>query len=649
MRESRRRVAIEGVRPEIDAGEHPIKRTVGDRVTVEFDAFADGHDRVAAVLVHKHECDVAWSETRAEALGNDRWRASFAVDRLGTYHYTVAAWVDAYATWAAELQKRVEAGQDVALELDEGAILVGEAAKRAKAADAAALRSLGRRLRDGDAAAAAEATALMDRHAARRDPTRYARVLEVAVERERAAASAWYKVFPRSVFAGPTAAGEAGVRQGTLADVRERVLPHAAGLGFDVLYLLPIHPIGRTFRKGRDNALAAGPDDPGSPYAIGSEEGGHCAVAPALGTVDDVRALAAACRERGMDLALDIAFQCSPDHPWVREHPEWFRHRPDGTIRYAENPPKKYQDIYPLDMTGAAWRELWGALRDVFLFWAAQGVRAFRVDNPHTKPFGFWRWCLAEVKRVYPDAIFLAEAFTRPKVMARLAKAGFSQSYTYFTWRTEKWELERYLTELTATELAEFMRPNFWPNTPDILPFHLQEGGRPAFLSRATLASTLAASWGVYAPAFELLENAPLAPGREEYRSSEKYELRRWDLDDPKSIAPFLASLNRIRQVHPALRRDRPLTFHRVDNDQLIVYSKRRDGDTVLVVVSLDWRWPQSGWTDLDLAALGIEEGGRFTVRDELTGKTYPWSGGRNFVRLEPDLPAHIFAIEDQQ
>src|SRR5687767_357823 len=645
--EGRRRVVIEDVRPRVDDGAFPVKRAVGDEVVVEFDALADGHDRLASVVLHRRECDQAWQEVPAQHVLNDRWRARFTVEAIGAHVFVVEAWVDTFASWTHELEKRLASGQDIAVELQIGAAHVQAAVRRARGADASALRGAVARLREGDRRVALDPAllALMGRYGPRRFATRGPE-LRIWADRERGARSAWYKVFPRSSFAGATGGGEAatGGRQGTLRDIADVVVPHAAALGFDVLYLLPIHPIGTTERKGKDNTLGAKPGDPGSPYAIGSAEGGHTAIAPELGTLDDLHALVARCAERDMELALDIAFQCSPDHPRVREHPEWFRHRPDGSIMYAENPPKKYQDIYPFDMSADDWRSLWDALRDVLLYWAAQGVRAFRVDNPHTKPFAFWDWCLAEVRREYPDTIFLAEAFTRPKVMRRLAKAGFTQSYTYFTWRTTKWELSEYLSELT-TETVDYYRPNFWPNTPDILPFHLQTGGRPAFTSRAVLAATLAASWGVYAPAFELLVNAPLAPGREEYAASEKYELKRWDLRDPASIAPLLARLNAIRREHRALWRDRGLTFHRIDNDRLIAYSKRAGDDVVLCVVSLEHLQTESGWLDLDLAALGLDLDRAFAAHDLLDGARYHWRGPRNFVRLAPGA-GHIFELE---
>ena len=630
--EGRRRVVLEDVRPSVDGGAFPIKRAVGDEVVVEFDAFADGHDRIACTVLHRRECDSEWQEAAGEHVVNDRWLARFTVGTPGMHVFAALGWVDAFGSWVHELGKRLAAGQDVSVELQIGTSFVLAAARRARGDDAATLRSAAARLREDDRSAALdpELQALMRRYATRSHATRGPE-LRVWVDRERGARSAWYKVFPRSF--------------GTLRDVAEIVVPHAASLGFDILYLVPIHPIGQTERKGKDNTLGAKSGDPGSPYAIGSLQGGHTAIAPELGTLEDLHALVAACHARDLELALDIAFQCSPDHPWVREHPEWFRHRPDGTIMYAENPPKKYQDIYPLDMACDGWPALWDALRDVFLYWAAQGIRAFRVDNPHTKPFAFWEWCLAEVRREHPDVIFLAEAFTRPKVMRRLAKAGFTQSYTYFTWRVAKWELTEYLTELTRTDSIEYFRPNFWPNTPDILPLHLQQGGRPAFTSRAVLAATLAASWGVFAPSFELLVDKPLAPGREEYAASEKYERKRWELDDPASIAPLLGRLNAIRREHPAFWRDRGLAFHQIGNERLIAYSKRAGDDVVLCIVSLDHAETESGWTDLDLAELGLDPGTTFAVRDLLDGARYLWRGPRNFVRLAPGA-AHIFEIE---
>jgi starch synthase (maltosyl-transferring) len=545
--DGRKRVVIEGVEPEIDAGRFAMKRIVGDSVVVEADIFADGHDHVAARLLFRFHEIPTWTALPMRPLGNDRWRGEFPVARVGEYFYTVAGWIDHFDTWRSDLEKRIAAGQDIRVDLLQGAQLVQEAAVRASRDDADALRRWAVVLRAAENLPAAQTAALDPELAAMMtlylDPamaTRYERDLRVTVDREKAQYSAWYELFPRSTSAEPG-------RHGTFKDCEER-LDYVARLGFDVLYLPPIHPIGQSFRKGKNNSTTAELGDSGSPWAIGAKEGGHTAIHPELGTLEDFRHLLLAAADKGIELALDIAFQCSPDHPWVKEHPAWFKHRADGTIQYAENPPKKYQDIYPLDFESSDWQGLWDALRDVFAFWAEQGVRIFRVDNPHTKAFPFWEWCIAELKRDYPDALFLAEAFTRPRVMQRLAKLGFSQSYTYFTWRNTRQELTEYFTELTQSKVREFMRPNLWPNTPDILHETLQIGGRPAFLSRIVLAATLGPNYGIYGPAYELGENKPLRPGSEEYLNSEKYEIRHWDLDAPYSIAGTIASINRARQ-----------------------------------------------------------------------------------------------------
>jgi starch synthase (maltosyl-transferring) len=642
----RRRVVIEGVSPEIDAGRFPIKRTVGEAVVVEADVFADGHDLVAAVLLHRRADEAEWTETPMTSLGNDRWRAAFTVDRLGRYQYTLEGWVDPFRTWVRDLRRRLEAGQDVAAELLVGAALVQDAAGRAARSDRAVLLAYAEVLRRGGPGATQQVlgeplAALMDRYADRRFATRYPRVLEVVVDRERARFSTWYELFPRSASPEPG-------RHGTFRDVEAR-LPYIAGMGFDVLYLPPIHPIGRTHRKGPNNVLGAGPDDPGSPWAIGSEEGGHKAVHPRLGTLEDFRRLVAAARAHGLEVALDLAFQTSPDHPYVREHPEWFRRRPDGTIQYAENPPKQYEDIYPFDFQTEAWRALWEELRSIVLFWIAQGVRIFRVDNPHTKPFAFWEWLIGTVKADHPDVIFLSEAFTRPRVMHYLAKLGFTQSYTYFAWRTTKAELEAYFTELTRPPVVEYFRPHLWPNTPDILTEQLQTGGRPAFVARLVLAATLGASYGIYGPAFELMEATPLRPGSEEYLHSEKYEIRHWPIDRPGSLAPLIARVNRIRRENPALQTDRTLRFHPIpDTDQLVAYSKHTEDrrNVVLVVVNLDPHHVQRGWVHLPLEELGLPAAQPYQVHDLLTDARYRWSGPRNYVELNPHvLPAHIFRV----
>jgi starch synthase (maltosyl-transferring) len=641
-REGRRRVVIEGVSPEIDAGRFPIKRTVGEQVVVEADVFADGHDEVACALRYRPE-GRDWREAEMAALGNDRWRGSFTVTGLGRWRYGVIAWIDRFGTWWHDLLKRIAAGQDVSTDLEIGALLVEAALRRARGDDRKVLRGWTRRLRAGwepilEEAIEADLLPCMARHPDRRLPTRYARELEVVVDRERARFGAWYELFPRS----PTTEA---VSHGTLADVEKR-LPYVAELGFDVLYLPPIHPIGSTHRKGPNNLPEGGPDDPGVPWAIGTEEGGHTAVHPDLGTLDDFDRLLEVAAEHGVEIAMDLAYQCSPDHPWVREHPEWFRRRPDGTIQYAENPPKKYQDIYPIDFETEDWAALWDALKMVVDFWIARGVRIFRVDNPHTKPYAFWEWMIPLIREAHPDVIFLSEAFTRPKVMHRLAKLGFTQSYTYFAWRNSKWELEQYFG-VDLPQVREFFRPNLWPNTPDILTGYLQTGGRAAFAARLVLAATLGASYGIYGPAFELLERTPREAGSEEYLGSEKYQVRHWDLDRPDSLAPLIARVNRIRREHPALQHDRTLRFHPVDNERLLAYSKVAGDDTVLVVVNLDPQWKQSGWVDLPLDDLGIDPAHPFGVHDLLSGERFVWDGGHNYVELDPETAsAHVFGVE---
>jgi starch synthase (maltosyl-transferring) len=643
----RQRVAIEGVSPEIDGGRFPIKRTSGDRIVVEADIFADGHDQLTCRLLYRREEETAWRELPMQPLGNDRWRASFEVAVPGRCRYTLEAWVDPYRTWRHDLRRRVDAGQDVAVDLQIGAALIDDAARRASGTDARHLQVLAailRNTRDLDGAVAAafdqQQADLVLRYADRRFATRYARDLRVTVDRERARFSTWYEVFPRSCSPDPG-------RHGTLRDV-QAMLPDVASMGFDVLYLPPIHPIGRTFRKGRNNAVSAEPGDVGSPWAIGASEGGHDAVHPDLGTIDDVRALVRAARAQGIDIALDIAFQCAPDHPYVTEHPEWFRHRPDGTIQYAENPPKKYQDIYPFDFETDAWQSLWQELRRVILFWVEQGVRIFRVDNPHTKALPFWEWVIDQVTSRHPDVIFLAEAFTRPRVMERLAKLGFTQSYTYFTWRNSATELREYFTELSGPRLREFFRPNLWPNTPDILHEYLQAGGPAAFAVRGTLAATLGASYGIYGPAFELCENTPREPGSEEYRDSEKYQIRTWTRAAPLSLAGLMTQLNRIRREHPALQRDDTLRFHDTDNASLLCYSKvtADQSDALLVIVNLDPAHRHSGWVSIDLDVFGLTGTESYEVHDLLDDRRFVWQGPRNYVELSPDIAAaHVFAV----
>lgn len=640
--EGRRRVIIEAVEPIIDGGRYPVKRIIGDTLVVSCDLFADGHDELAAVVRHRPVGAKTWYEAPMRLLVNDRWEGQFTLNSIGRHEFQVVAWIDRFATWVHQLEKRLAAGQDVQVDLQIGAALVGEAARNAGGADAAVLHVAEAALIAGDVdtAFAAEIHSLMAVHLPRRFATE-SEIYPITVERERARFSAWYELFPRS------AADEPG-RHGTFRDVIKR-LPYIAELGFDVLYLPPIHPIGYTFRKGKNNSLNAGPNDPGSPWAIGNADGGHMSIHPELGTLDDFRALVREAQKYGIEVALDIAFQCSPDHPYVREHPEWFRARPDGTIQYAENPPKKYQDIYPFDFESEDWQGLWQELRRVFEFWIEQGVRIFRVDNPHTKSFRFWDWCLNSLKSAHPDLIFLSEAFTRPKVMYHLAKIGFTQSYTYYTWRTTKHELTSYLQELNTRPVSDFFIPNFWPNTPDILTPQFYAGQRSVFMTRAAMAATLTASWGMYGPVYELMEHTPVA-GREEYINNEKYEIRHWNLDAPHSLRGYIGQLNRIRREHPALHRNDTLRFHRVDIDfheheWLLAYSKTSpDGsDIILVVVNLDPERTHSGWVQVPLNDWNVN--GVFQAHDLLTDARYTWSGEFNYVQLSPMAPVHIFCI----
>jgi starch synthase (maltosyl-transferring) len=640
------RAAIEAITPQVDHGRFAVKRIVGDRVIVEADCFADGHDALACVVRFRREEDAQWQEAPMIAIGNDRWRGSFTAAAVGRYRYTVCAWVDAFLSWRHDFARRVDA-DDVRVAARVGAGLIDASAMRAEGEDRRRLGEWARRLGDDVPLETLRAIALDEdlaqvaqRHPDRRLQSIYPLELPLVVDRARAGFSSWYELFPRSTATSP------GVH-GTFGDCEAR-LAYVAHMGFDVLYLPPIHPIGRVRRKGPNNALVAGPGDVGSPWAIGASEGGHKAVHPELGTLDDFRRLVARAQSLGLEVALDIAFQCAPDHPCVGEHPEWFRHRPDGSIQYAENPPKKYQDIYPFNFESAQWSELWNELLGVLEFWIDQGVRIFRVDNPHTKPFAFWEWSIAKIKREHPDVIFLSEAFTRPKVMHRLAKLGFSQSYTYFTWRNTKHDIVEYFTELTRGPGRDYFRPNCWPNTPDILPEALQVGGRAAFMARLVLAATLCSNYGIYGPAFELLEHEPREPGAEEYLDSEKYQLRRWNLERPDSLAPFIARVNAVRRDNPALRHDGDLVFFPTDNDALLCYARvdAEADNAIVAVVNLDPHYTQSGWLSLDTAALGVDPEAPFQVHDLLTDARFLWSGPRNFVLLDPArAPAHLFRV----
>jgi starch synthase (maltosyl-transferring) len=655
--EGRKRVVIEAIKPQVDCGRYPVKRILGDAVTVTAAIFGDGHDHVSASLLYRPAGEDGWRRMPLVSLTNDLWSATFTVDQLGDWYYTIEAWIDHFETWGGDLRKRlaaqadvVEAGssiesQDIPLALRTGAALLEKATLRARNSDgkllakaAANLKRLAESEATYDYPLSEDIVAVAARYPDVALVTRYSQELHLWVDRERARYSTWYELFPRSASPDPA-------RHGTFADVK-LLLPSIAEMGFDVLYLPPIHPIGTAFRKGRNNSVTSAEGDPGSPWAIGSKEGGHEAIHAQLGTLRDFKDLVSSARDLRMELALDIAFQCTPDHPWVTEHPEWFIHRPDGSIQYAENPPKKYQDIYPLNFESADWRGLWVALRGVFMYWIRQGVRIFRVDNPHTKALPFWEWCIDEIRKKYPDVIFLAEAFTRPHVMYSLAKAGFTQSYTYFTWRNTKDELQQYFEEISKPPVTDFFHPNLWPNTPDILHAALQTGGRPAFMQRLILAATLGANYGIYGPAFELCENAPAKPGSEEYLDSEKYEIRRWDRSAGHSLAPLITQINRIRRDNASLHSDGSLHFHSVDNPSILCYSKSSGDNRILVAINLDPAQEQAGWIDLDLKQLAVSHGESFEVEDLLTGVRYRWHDRSNYVALRPDImPAHVFRL----
>lgn len=646
MKPQRRPIVIEHVRPVVADGRYPVKRIVGEALAVSADIFKEGHDLLAARIRYRARGEADWREAPLLPVDNDGWAGAFPLEANTRYRYTVEAWTDTFGSWVEEMRRRIAGGQaDLASELLEGTEMLRRAREAALGPDAAALgRALDRLgaspsrdarldvLLDGDL------RLLMARGAPRPDLTRHDRELEVVVDRPEAAFAAWYELFPRSQ-------GRVPGRHGTFDDCIDR-LAEIRRMGFDVVYLSPIHPIGRTARKGPDNALVAGPGDPGSPWAIGGPEGGHTAIHPELGTLDDFRRLVKAAQGLGLEIALDFAIQCSPDHPWVREHPEWFYRRPDGTIKYAENPPKKYQDIYPINFASPAWPALWDALLGVVRFWIEQGVRGFRVDNPHTKPLDFWAWLIREVQERDPDVVFLSEAFTRPKVMRALAKAGFSQSYTYFTWRNFKEELTEYLEELTRSEMAEYFRGHFFVNTPDILPEVLQRGGPPAFRMRAVLAATLSSLWGMYS-GFELCEATPL-PGTEEYRGSEKYEIRVRDWDTPGNITDHIARLNTIRRDNAALHGMRGLRFYRADSPHVLFYGKMtpaRD-NVILVAVNLDPFATHEATLEIPLGEIGIATDETYELHELLADERRLVRGAAHAVRLDPRVaPAHIYRV----
>ncbi len=647
--DGRKRVVIENVKPEIDAGAFPAKRVVGEKVEVFADIFSDGHDSLSAQLLYRYATDTVWTSVPMQSRVNDRWCAEFTVNKMGSYVYTVEGWVDHFRTWQRDIKKKYDAGQDLRIDLMTGLGHVAKAINRVTDDNVRqAITLLRNQLEvavgrsDAEAVALAlgqELTDLIERSPDRSLATTYGKELEVIVDIPRALFSTWYEFFPRSV---PAAEGG----HGTFKDC-EKLIPVIKEMGFDVIYLPPIHPIGTTKRKGKDNTTEAAPDDVGSPWAIGSSEGGHDAIHPALGTIKDFEQFVKKAKEQGIDVALDLALQCSPDHPYVKEHPTWFHWRPDNTVQFAENPPKKYEDIYPLNFETEEWKALWEEIRRVVRFWIAKGVRIFRVDNPHTKPFAFWQWLISDIRNAHPEVFFLAEAFTRPKIMNRLGKVGFAQSYTYFTWRYTKREFIEYLTELTRSDLRDLNRPNFWPNTPDILPEHLQYGGRPAFIMRYLLAATLSSNIGIYGPAFELCVSEAI-PGKEEYRNSEKYEIKKWGLDDPNNLRDVITRINRIRRENRELQNTWNLEFFETDNDNLLCYGKTsEDGEnSLIIVVNLDPFHTQSGWVKLPVQELSLGEHQPYMVHDLISDDKYMWEGERNFVEINPQLmPGHIFRL----
>ena len=652
--EGRIRTVIDRVEPAVDHGAFPCKHPAGSALRVTAWVFVDGHDSLVVRLLYRRRGESGWAEVTMEFLENDRWEGEFTPDEIGYWEYTVVAWTDAFQSWRKGFRKKVEDGQNPEVELQIAAGLVRETAQRMEgdlrdrlAGWADSIVSSSRPQTERVEFALGESLAdVMLAEADRRFAATLPHPYPLLAERHRAVFSAWYEFFPRSRGTTP---GEHGTFRSAA-----RVLPEIAELGFDVVYLPPIHPIGETYRKGRNNALVAAPGDVGSPWAIGSPEGGHKSIHPALGTLKEFQDFLWRAGELGMEVALDIAFQCSPDHPYVHEHPDWFRWRPDGSIQYAENPPKKYQDIVPFDFECADWQGLWDELLSVFLYWIDKGVRIFRVDNPHTKPLPFWRWCIERIKELHPDVILLAEAFTRPHVKYWLGKAGFTHGYTYFTWRTGKEELMEYLGELTQTSRREHFWPNFWPNTPDILHEYLVHGGRPAHAVRFVLAATLSSNYGIYGPAFELCDHDPF-PGKEEYNHNEKYQIKQWNWEKPGNLKPLLRRVNRIRRENRALQTTANLQFVPTDNPQLIAYLKRTEDNAnmILTVVNLDPFQTQMGWLDLPIGDLGIPGDRAYLVQDllpepdgPLPTANYYWKGGRNFIKLDPrETPAHIFRV----
>ena len=645
------RVIIENIKPQVDCGRYPVKRVIDDVISIEADVFCDGHDALSAEVLYRHKDEQEWNRLEMEYVINDRWRADFKLSSLGFYSYRINAWIDHFKSWHRDILKKIEAEVDYGVDLLIGADIIGQTLDSYPDIPEKEKKFLSKVI--GEFRAEDEAPEdktgfllsnrlfqVMIQYPVRNHISQSEREYQVKVERKKASFSSWYEVFPRSL-------GEGREKHGTFHDL-VNFLPYVAELGFDVLYLPPIHPIGETRRKGRNNSVVAQPGEPGSPWAIGGREGGHKAIHPELGTIDDFLHLVEKAQELDIEIALDVAFQCSPDHPYVSEHPGWFRHRPDGSLQYAENPPKKYEDIYPLNFETDDWENMWQELKSVFLFWINKGIKIFRVDNPHTKSLNFWEWLTDEVNREHPDVIFLSEAFTRPKLMNSLAKKGFTQSYTYFTWRNTKYELTTYCNELVNTNAREYFRPNFWPNTPDILPEFLQVTNRAGYIQRLILAATLSSNYGIYGPAFELMDSTPVGPGKEEYLNSEKYELKEWDFSNTRSLKKIIALINRIRKENKALHNTHSLKFHTIDNEALIAYSKATGdlSNIILVVVNLDPYHTHSGWLRFPIHEFEMEEHTPYQVHDLISGAYFLWSGEYNYVEINPGImPVHVFKV----
>lgn len=636
------RVIIENVQPVVDAGLYPSKRTVGERVDVSVNIFGDGHDHLRAHVLYKTEKAQEWSSVELIPSFNDEWSASFYVIEKGNYLFKVEAWVDHFDTWYDGFRKKEAAKVDVHVELMEGALFLRQLGGDSNMQ----LLGFARKLSDKDNYIKAIELVLSDEFAkAVHDYPLIENQASTAeyiilVEEKKALFSSWYEFFPRS------SSLEAG-KHGTFKDAA-KLLPRVAAMGFDVLYFPPVHPIGKVNRKGKNNNVRSESDEPGSPWAIGSDEGGHKSILPELGTIDDYKKLISEAKKHKIDIALDLAFQCAPDHPYVKEHPEWFKQRPDGSIQYAENPPKKYQDIYPFNFETDNWKELWDELKSVIIYWVEQGITIFRVDNPHTKPIPFWHWAITEVHKQYPDVIFLAEAFTKPKVMASLGKVGFTQSYTYFTWRVTKQEITEYITELTSSPSRNYFRPNFWPNTPDILPFHLQNQGENIFITRLALAATLSSNYGIYGPAFEMHDNTPI-PGREEYLNSEKFEVKHYDWKSTNRMTDIITMINKARNENAALQTTWNTVFCSVGNDNLIAYLKTTDdlSNILLIVANLDPHHGQAGYVQLPKWKLNLGDKINVKLHDLMTDEYYTWTQEWNFVDLNPNkMPFHLFKLE---